>query len=276
MKINKAIITAAGYGTRFLPYTKSIQKEMLPIVNRPLIDYIVEDCVKASIEEIVFVVNKRTRSQIESYYSEDKNLFKYLERMGKLDKYSSIQDIHNNAKFTYIEQPDEGLYGTAVPLKLVEDVVKHDDAFLMFMGDDFIYNTDGSSEAKKMIEKFISGDYEAMVSAIGVSEDLFSKYGIIVTQKDNEDLLLKNIVEKPSRVNAPSNLANISKFIFKPSIYKYLEKQLPDKVHEELLITDTVIELSKEYKVLVYIPKGKYYDCGYPKGWLKANTDLMN
>ncbi len=275
MKIKKAIITAAGYGTRFLPYTKSIQKEMLPIANRPLIDYVVEDCVKAGIEEIIFVVNPRTRSQIESYYSEDKNLYSYLKRMGKLDRYSVVETIHKKAKFTYVEQPDNSEYGTAVPLKLIKNNVVDEDAFIMFMGDDFIYNIDGSSEAKRMIEKFSKGDYEAMVSAIEVPNKIVSRYGIITVKQDSEDKLLLDIIEKPKSENAKSNLANISKFIFKPNIFKYLENQEVNKLHGELQITDTVVKMAKDKNIIVYIPVGKYYDCGYPVGWLKANNELM-
>ena len=275
MKINKAVILAAGYGTRFLPFTKSIQKEMVPIVNRPLIDYVVDDCVQAGIKEIIFVVNGRTKDQIESYYSENKQLFSYLERMGKLEKYSIIENLHTKAKFTYVIQPDEGEYGTAVPLKLVEDYVKDEEAFLLLGGDDFTYNSDGTSETKRMIDKFNAGEYEAVISAMEVPDEVVSKYGIMTTNKVSNDILLTDIVEKPKEGEAKSNLANISKFIFKPSIYQYLEQQKIDELHGELLITDTIVMLAKEKPVLIYIPTGKYYDCGYPEGWLQANMDLM-
>ena len=234
MKINKAVILAAGYGTRFLPFTKSIQKEMVPIVNRPLIDYVVDDCVQAGIKEIIFVVNGRTKDQIESYYSENKQLFSYLERMGKLE------------------------------------------AFLLLGGDDFTYNSDGTSETKRMIDKFNAGEYEAVISAMEVPDEVVSKYGIMTTNKVSNDILLTDIVEKPKEGEAKSNLANISKFIFKPSIYQYLEQQKIDELHGELLITDTIVMLAKEKPVLIYIPAGKYYDCGYPEGWLQANINLMS
>ena len=130
MKIKKAIITAAGFGTRFFPVSKSIQKEMLPLLNKPIIDYVVDDCLRAGIEEIIFVVND-TNDQIRHYYSEDKKIYNHLKFLNKLKKYEKSEGLHTKAKFSYIIQQAEGIYGTAVPVMLSYDHVKDEEAFLV-------------------------------------------------------------------------------------------------------------------------------------------------
>src|SRR3990167_8356000 len=128
MKITKAVITAAGYGTRFLPVTKTIQKEMLPILSKPLVDYVVDDCIKAGIQEIIFIV-KKGDEQLRHYYSEDRELYNYFEKMQKLDKYQLVENLHTKAKFTFVEQPIEVVYGSATPVKLAKELVENDGAF---------------------------------------------------------------------------------------------------------------------------------------------------
>src|SRR5476651_384704 len=123
MSIRTAVITCAGYGTRFLPVTKTIQKEMLPILNRPVIDYSVADCIQAGITKIIFVVQENDR-QVQEFYSEDKKLLAYLQRMHKEQLYEQVAHLHGQAEYEFVIQPDTGEYGTAVPLKLVEKYVQ--------------------------------------------------------------------------------------------------------------------------------------------------------
>lgn len=274
MKITKAIITAAGFGSRFLPYSKSIQKEMLPILNKPMIDYIVDDCVKAGISEIIFIVNKKTRSQIELYYSDDIELDNYLVRMGKLEKRALVGGLSKKAKFTYIEQDNDGEYGTAVPLKLSRKYVENEDAFLLLMGDDFIYNQDGSSEIQRMIEEFEFNHADALVGATRVPLEIINKYGAIKYIEDKAKLFLKGVIEKPEPSKAPSNLVCTSKYIFKPSVYGYIEKQTVNKKFNEWFLTDTLCLMCENERLLVYESKGKYLDTGYILGWLLANITV--
>jgi len=272
-KINKAIITAAGYGTRFFPITKTIQKEMLPILARPIIDYVVEDCIKAGIKEIIFVT-KPNDTQIKNFYSESRELYAYLKKMNKVDKYESIKELHTKAKFSYVFQKDSDPYGTAVPLQLVKNLVKNEEAFLMFMGDDFIYNSDNSSEAARMIDLFNKSNAKALINCIEIPKNLSNKYGIVEFVEKNGFKFLKDIVEKPEPNTAPSNLANISKYIFTPRIFDILDHQKINLVHGELLITDTFLELAKKEQVIIHVPNGEYLDGGYVLGWLEANLIL--
>jgi len=137
MIIKKALIAAAGYGNRMLPVTKAVQKEMLPVLNRPVIDYIVEDCLKAGINEFVIVANS-SDNQMHSFYEEDEKLNTYLRTFNKLDILERISRLHTNAHFSYVVQTPQDPYGTTTPLKLAKEHLENEDAFLVFMGDDFI------------------------------------------------------------------------------------------------------------------------------------------
>lgn len=270
MKIRKAVITAAGYGTRFFPLTKTIQKEMLPILNRPLIDYVVDDCIAAGIEEIVFIV-KETDQQLRHFYSESIEVKEYLQRMGKIDKYDALSRLHTKAKITFVNQTSRDAYGTATPLRLAKEYVKDEEAFVMLMGDDFIFNKDGSSETGKMIEYFIRSNASALGSFIRRPKELLVKYGVANVKNENNFDYLINIVEKPDPGKEPSDLCNISKYIFTPKIFDSLDKQEINPIHNEWLITDTISILAKDSPVVVYPTSGEYLDGGFVEGWLKAN-----
>lgn len=270
MTIRKALITSAGFGTRFLPITKTIQKEMLPVLNRPLIDYVVEDCIKAGIEEIVFVVSEHNK-QLIHFYRENKRLYDYLERMHKPEMYEAVRHLHEQATFTFVKQSDDDQYGTATPVKLAQEHLQNEDAFLVFMGDDFVYNSNGSSEAKKMINTFAAANAQALCTCIGRPDHELHKYGIASVSKKGHDTYLETFVEKPEPGTAPSNLSNISKYIFTPEVFDVLENQELDAKSGELYITDTITTLAQRSSVVVHTPSGEYLDGGSVAGWLKAN-----
>lgn len=272
-KINKAIIATAGFGTRFLPITKTIQKEMLPILDRPIVDYIVEDCIKAGITEIIFVINEHNLQTLH-FYRENLRLKEYLNKMGKPERYDEVKHLHEQATFHFVKQTENDQYGTAVPLKLAKKHVENEDAFLVLMGDDIIYNSSGESEIKKMIDLYNHSNAEGLVTCIEKPEEILHKYGVANIEKSGEFSYLTDIIEKPERGSAPSNLINISKYIFSKKVFDLLENQVEDSRIGELLITDTATKLAKEASVVIYRPTGKYLDCGYPLGWLLANITV--
>lgn len=273
MKIKKALITCAGFGTRFLPITKTIQKEMLPILDRPLIDYVVEDCIKAGINEIIFVTSQHN-NQIKHFYSENKRLYAYLEKMHKVETYEKVRHLHEQAQFTFISQSDDEQYGTAIPVKLAQEQLQQEDAFIVFMGDDFIYNADNSSETARMIALFEETQATALATCIEKPVELLHKYGVVKLRSEGSYSYLEKMVEKPTLGTAPSNLVNISKYIFTPEIFDTIKHQELDAKSGELYITDSVTTLAQTGNVVIHQPKGEYLDGGYVDGWLKANLVL--
>lgn len=243
---------------------------MLPVLNRPTIDYVVADCIAAGIEEIVFVINEHN-IQVKHFYSENPRLKRYLEKMGKADKYPAVEQLHTQAKFTFIKQPDAEQYGTAVPVKIARSELEREEAFLVFMGDDFLYNPDGSSEAARMIQTFQNSQAVGLATCIERPEDSLHKYGIAEVERRNGHTYLTNLVEKPESGTAPSNLANISKYIFTPEIFEIIAHQELDSKSGELYITDSILTLAKKQPVAIHTPTGEYLDCGSVETWLKAN-----
>lgn len=246
---------------------------MLPVLNRPLADYVVDDCIAAGIEEIIFVVSEHNK-QLLHYYRENKRLEEYLISRGQSELYEQISHLHTKAKFTFVNQPDTGEYGTAVPVKLAQEHLQDEEAFLVFMGDDFIYNGAGVSQAASMIELFNQSGAQALATCLHKPDDMLSKYGIATTEERGSHTFLKNIVEKPAPGTAPSNLANISKYIFTPAVFEVIENQAANEQSGELYITDTITELAQRGDVVIYTPNGEYLDGGNLLGWLKANLNV--
>jgi UTP--glucose-1-phosphate uridylyltransferase len=270
-KIKKALITAAGFGTRFLPISKTIQKEMLPVLNKPIIDYIVDDCIAAGIEEIIFVVKESENKLVEHYYTEYRSLKQHLEKMGKLDQYKDKLLLNEKVKFRFVTQTIADRYGTAIPVELAKRYLIDEEAFLVFMGDDFIYNSNGQSEAKAMIETFNKSNSEALVTCIRKPEEELYKYGVAEVRADNGFTYLTNLVEKPEAGTAPSNLTNISKYILTPKIFDIIATQEPNESNGEYYITDSATTLAKDNNVCIHTPNGRYLDGGNVLGLLKAN-----
>jgi len=275
MKIKKAVITAAGYGTRSFPLTKTIQKEMIPVLNRPLIDYAVDDLIQAGVEEIIFVV-KEGDTQLSHFYSESNEVKAYLQRMSKMDKYPELEKLHTKAKFTFVEQKPSDPYGTATPLNLVKDYVKDEDAFFMYMGDNFIYNPDGSSEAAKMMDLFSNSRAKSLAGFISKPINVLYKYGVAEIYNENGFDFLKGIIEKPKPGEEPSDLVNLSRYIFTPEVFEILDNQKLNSEHSELFITDTLTIQSETNKVAVYKSEAIYLDGGVLEEWLKANLLLAS
>lgn len=204
MHIRKALITAAGYGTRFLPISKTVKKEMLPILNRPLMDYIVDSCVAAGIVEVIIVV-KENETMVQEYYEESRSLLQHLEEMGKLEKYRNVLNLDRQIHFRFITQMQKDGYGTAIPLKIAEEYLRSEPAFLVLMGDDFIYNGKDQSEVANMIETFQSDPSAlGLVTCIEKPEHELFRYGVAKLHREGNREYLDGFVEKPAPGTAPS------------------------------------------------------------------------
>lgn len=264
MKITKAIIPVAGYGTRRFPITKAIEKCMLPVGNRPLIDYVVQDCISAGIEEFFFVVGEQSE-QLQTYYGQNEQLNKYLMAHGKEKLMDQIRQPEG-VKFHYLIQPAVGKHGTAVPVALAADYIEEGESVAVIMGDDFIYNSDGSSEIKRLILNIEADECALLAARVELKKG--GTYGLIVEKGG----YYKKIVDQPTvENNPPSNLINISKYILNKRIIELAscvepahngEYQLPDAINH-------YIEEGGKVRVIPAI--GEYLDGGSLEGWLHAN-----
>jgi UTP--glucose-1-phosphate uridylyltransferase len=272
MNCTKAIIAVGGFGTRWLPLTKSIEKCMLPVGNRPVIDYIVDDCIAAGIQDIYFVVGEQS-SQLRSYYGDNPVLYEHLEKKGKTAELEQVKSISQKTNFHFLVQDTSLPYGTAVPVMLFEQSVdlSPDEQVAVIMGDNFIYNDDGQSEVAHMLDLVEKGDKTAGMVAMHVPRAEVSKYGIIEVRHEHDTQLFKRIVEKPSPEEAPSTLSNPSFYVFDHDMLTCLQHVKP--TNGEYYVTDALnIYVDRLGKQLVVVTtEGKYLDCGTVEGWLYTN-----
>ncbi len=276
MKVTKALILAAGYATRRLPITKVIAKYMLPIGNRPIIDYVVQDCIKAGITDIYVALNEQG-NQVREYYGHNQKLEQYLKENNKLEALALINDQPkaNFHFYDYTEWPKLPL-GTAMPVIgfLQKFDLKDDEQILIVGSDDFVYKPSGGSAAKQLIESTAAAGATSGMLAIEVPDDKRSLYGILET--NNGDFV--RIVEKPKSADAPSNLANISKYLFDKKLLSAVKKAMAnvDPVHGEALLTDALnYYVADGGRIHVAVANGEYLDGGSTEGWLHANNRVL-
>lgn len=269
MKIRKAIIPAAGLGTRFLPATKAQPKEMLPIVDKPTIQYIVEEAVASGIEEIILITGRGKRS-IENHFDKSYELEDTLLKKNKLDALKEVQSISSLVNIYYVRQKEPKGLGHAI---LCAKSFIGKEPFAVLLGDDIVM-----SEIPCL--KQLIGVYEKNKSSVigvqNVPEDDVSKYGIVKTKGSMGGSNLYNVdflIEKPKVEDAPSNLAIMGRYVLQPEIFEILEK-LPIGKGNELQLTDAINELNKLKTVLAYNFQGKRYDIGDKIGYIKATIDI--
>lgn len=263
-KIRKAVIPVAGFGTRFLPITKAVAKEMLPIVDTPSIEYIVREAVDSGIEEILFITNSYKKC-IEDYFDVSYELESRLQESHKLKELKKVKDISKIAKITYTRQGEP--LGTAHAIKIAKNFVGNE-PFAILYGDDLIKSD--TPVLKQLIDVYEKYD----CNVIGVQEVQISdvnKYGII----EYEDELtgkIKGLVEKPSIDASPSTSAGLGRYIVKPEIFKEIDKLKP--INGEYLFTDAMLRLMKKQAFYACRYEGKYYDIGNKFGYIKANIEF--
>jgi len=267
MKVTKAVIPVAGWGTRMLPITKSIEKCMLPIGTRPVIDYVVQDVISAGITDIYFIVGEQS-SQLQSYYRTNIFLNDYLKRHDKTDKLPLVAPL-KGVSIHFITQPSIGGYGTSIPVGLASEFIDDDESALVIMGDQFMYRTDNGSNAAELVQLAEQTGVDAALYGVPVPQEDVSKYGII--DKDANDHFVR-IIEKPAPEEAPSNLNNASFYLFPKRIFE-LAKTLPvNPARGEYEITDAInAYVSEGGQLVVGEAKGQYLDSGSLEGWLHAN-----
>lgn len=266
--IKKVIIPVAGWGTRFLPATKAQPKEMLPIVDTPVIQHIVEEAVASGIEEVILITGASKRA-VEDHFDYNYALEKHLEKQGKTERLKEIQKIAEMASFVYIRQ--KGPYGNGTPVLTAKDLVGNE-PFAVIWGDDFFYS-DFKPRLKQLMEVYEKYQGPVLTAYEVASQDV-EKYGIIdVDSVDDKVFKVNKIIEKPSVDEAPSNLATLGGYILTPDIFPILEN-LPLGKDNELWLVDAISKLLEQREIYACKAKGTYYDVGSKLGYLKANIDM--
>ncbi|HEY5695599.1 MAG TPA: sugar phosphate nucleotidyltransferase [Candidatus Saccharimonadales bacterium] len=266
MKISKAIIPVAGWGTRRLPITKAIEKCMLPIGNRPLVDYVVQDCIAAGITDIYFVVSE-WMTQIQAYYSDNGMLDTYLIGNGKEEMLPLVKPPRG-VSFHFVVQNTNGKYGTAIPVSLVVPKLAQGESAVVLMGDDFIFNADGTSEVRRLLEATPEGG-NAMLGA-NVPRETVGRYGVIETNERSEFV---RIVEKPQPKDAPSTLINISKYVLNYELLTAVARYSEIQLSGEYYITEPINQYIATGGNMMVVPgQGVYLDGGSEASWLHANN----
>jgi UTP--glucose-1-phosphate uridylyltransferase len=263
MEVKKAVIPAAGLGTRFLPATKAQPKEMLPLVDKPAIQYVVEETVSSGIKTILIITGRGKRA-IEDHFDYSPELEAYLEdhQRAQIKKISDLAHIH------YLRQKKPKGLGHAV--LCAEDFVG-DELFAVLLGDDIIENKPPCLEQMLNIHKGTGG---SLIAIKKVEEAEVSRYGIIKGKRVGERLYkVEDLVEKPKAQEAPSRLAIIGRYILSPAIFKILRDTSPG-VGGEIQLTDALRELCRIEPVYAYIFEGKRYDIGDKLGYLKATVEI--
>ena len=266
--IKKAVFPVAGLGTRFLPATKANPKEMLTVVDKPLIQYAAEEAVNAGIEELIFVTSSSKRA-IEDHFDKNYELEAELEKKGKTELLKIVQEVvPANVTCVYVRQPEALGLGHAV---LCAKPVVGDEPFVVILADDLI-NCGGNCVLSQMISVY-NNNHASILGVEEVPEEETNKYGIVDPgETDGRISQVRSIVEKPAPEDARSNLAVVGRYVLTPAIFKHLE-QIPRGAGGEIQLTDAIEKLLGDESVLAYRFEGKRYDCGSKLGYLQATVE---
>ncbi|MBT1072237.1 UTP--glucose-1-phosphate uridylyltransferase GalU [Pelotalea chapellei] len=267
MKIKKAVFPVAGLGTRFLPATKASPKEMLPLIDKPLVQYVVEEAVASGIEQILFVTGRGKRA-IEDHFDISVELEAHLYDKGKDQELSRVREIAEMVEMFYVRQRQALGLGHAI--LCAKDFIGNE-PFAVLLGDDII---DSERPCLRQLLDVFQVHGQSVLALEKVPMENISSYGCVRAEKVSERVFdVKDMVEKPKREEAPSDMAIIGRYVLTPRIFEILEQQEPGK-GGEIQLTDAILKLSREEKVYGCLFEGLRHDCGDKLGFLKATVDM--
>ena len=265
MNVNKVVIPVAGWGTRSLPATKNIPKEMLPVYNKPVVQYVVEEAISSGIEDVVFITN-RDKNVIEDHFDYNLQLEATLERAGKLEMLEVVRNVAEMAKIISIRQKQALGLGHAV--HCAKEVCKNDDAFAVMVGDDLMF---GMNPGIKQLIDVLKSERKPVIGVMEVPQDEVSRYGIISGEETSPGIYKVNsLVEKPSVSEAPSRLAIVGRYVLTPDIFECLEKVKPGH-GGEIQLTDGLQLLAEKRGLMAVKLCGMRFDAGNWAEYLTAN-----
>jgi UTP--glucose-1-phosphate uridylyltransferase len=277
MEVKKAIIAAAGWGTRRLPITKVIEKSMLPVGNRPIIDYIVEDCTRAGIKDIYIVIDPKENSQIKSYFSGNQSLNRFLIARGKMHSLAEVETKPAGVRIHYIHQTDlENRYGTAIPIALAVELNNFTEPVVFCNGDDLFWNAKESSEVKNLLSAACSSE-DSVIVGVEKPRAEMPRFGMI----EHSDGFMTNLVEKPAPAAVTSTFANVNRFVLsvplQQEIVNYVKAHKFGPRDQEYMVTDPLLSYVKSGGQIRVVPaSGEFLDCGSVEGWLHANNVVLH
>ena len=270
-KIRKAVIAAAGYGTRFLPATKDQPKEMLPIIDKPIVQYLVEEAVESGIEDII-LVTRSGQSTLENHFDSNFELEHRLEANGKAEMLKKVQEVSRMANFVYVRQHKYLPYGNGTPLVSVKDLIAKDENFVYMFGDDLVLSENPCT--KQLIDYSNKKKGAVTVAVQEVPKKEVKRYGIYKLAKGSKDRVL-SAVEKPDPETTPSRLAQFGRFILNHKIIDILQKMCDENKlgkNEELWLIDAIIQYAKDNPVYAARIEGKWMTTGDPLRYMKTQV----
>lgn len=271
-KIKRAIITAAGFGSRFLPITKTFPKEMLPIVDKPIIQYLVEECAEAGIEEVIIVASPGEVTKFEDYfYGSATNIRTLMIRQGKLDRWDKVEKVFKLPKITIMPQDDRLPYGNGRPVLTAKDLVENEEAFVVMWGDDLVLSE--VSAVKQIVDFYNEDPCDGVLAVQEVPDNEVDRYGIVKLKDGTKDEV-DSIVEKPKKEDAPSNMVSYGRYILTPQIFEYLKSDATG-LDEELWLQDANHKVAQKGRVKVKIVDGEWMTTGDPLRYMKSHISFM-
>ncbi|OIN93451.1 hypothetical protein AUJ38_03370 [bacterium CG1_02_42_9] len=271
-KITKAVIALAGFGTRFLPATKAQPKEMLPIIDKPIVQYLVEEAVDSGITVIILVTRHGSRA-LEDHFDSSPELENLLEAQGKTKYLEMVRKISTMANFVYVGQKKHMPYGNATPILCAKPLIDNDEAFVYMYGDDLVKAEVPCT--KQLIDIFEKTGCAAINAVQEMPEDVLYRYGIVKYKEHKEGGVpnqLEYFVEKPEPGKAPSKMASFGRFVFSYQIFDFLSPEAVGKGNE-LWVVDAITKLAKDHVVLAQPIEGKWLTTGDPLNYLKATVE---
>ena len=273
-RVRKAIITDAGFASRYLPITKTVPKAMLPLGNKPVMQFVVEECVQAGIEEIIIVATPEGKPIYEDYFNNSVNrIRKQLASQGKDDRYAPVQEILDFPKIVVIEQDPSLPYGNGSPIASARNFLMKEEAFLALYSDDVVFGEEGA--AKALIDAYEADpSAEAVVAVQEVPGAEIEKYASVKFKKGSK-VEMETMIEKPKEAEAPSQLASYGRYLLKPSIFQYLTPENTGK-DAELWTADAIDRVARSgKKVLVAEAKGRWWTTGDPANYFMAHLKYV-
>ncbi|MBR2994912.1 NTP transferase domain-containing protein [Candidatus Saccharibacteria bacterium] len=269
----KAIITDAGFASRYLPITKTIPKAMIPIGAKPVMQLCVEECANAGIDEIIIVATPNTKSREiydDYFHGKSENVKALLEKQGKIERFEPVEEVLNFPKITVIEQDVNLPYGNGSPIVSAKQFVENDEAFVVLYSDDLVL---GQGDVKTLIETYRENpNAKAVIAAQEMPESVWNKFGMIALKENGT---LSHIVEKPKTPElSPSNLTSYGRYLLTPEVFDYL---VPSNtgLDGELWTVDAITKLAEHGDVVVAKSKGKWITTGDPKNYFLAHLEYV-